>query len=129
VKSSLRPRSNNGLGRQNKSTFAKSQMQRIAESPKANLRRSDGRWREWHFFGSSRRNKKFSTMMLVHEAQCHLKTNPNTALVKLMLRCSMWPGVVIPLISTRGTTPNSCKEHRRMSFFAKAPKAEILSLN
>jgi hypothetical protein len=41
-----------------------------------------------------------------------------------MCRCSKRLGVVVPFVSTKGTTVTCRKEHQHMSFFAKTPKAE-----
>jgi hypothetical protein len=70
------------------------------------------------------RNKKFSTTSLVLGVEYHFKTNISIALTELMCRCSKRPGVVVPVTLMKGTTVTRRKEHWRMSFFAKIPKAK-----
>jgi hypothetical protein len=48
---------------------------------------------------------------------CYLKANTNGAFIELLRQCSMQPGAIVPLVSMRGTTVNSGKEHCRISFF------------
>jgi hypothetical protein len=109
-----------------KNSFTRLQMQkntRITDGPPLPVRQSKAG--VILFWLSRCRNRKFSTISVVHKEVRYFKIDTDAAPVELMYRSAMRPRAVIPLLSARGITVNSRINHRCMNFCKPKTKESL----